>query len=426
MDQQITLAKLLRIPIESFCYEDIVAFLDSKEPEGLHLDYKESISANSLKKHFAAFSNKYGGLIIIGVSEDKKSSLPIRSNGTEFDAKSVEQLHQIASNIDPLPNYKIHKVEKDGKGFILIRIIEGGEPPYFVLNDSSVYVRTGNITKEFSERFDRATSEELRNLLNKNNDAELARDSNEKFIGNIYKAQLQRGEKERLRKVQNDEKTLDFKLGEHCVFAEMIVQPSYPKTQLFKPHDLKEFVINNHLYVGGSSSFPSVSWNYEPIPEGIASFQWSNWDGAINNFQLFSNGAVYYLNDILRTLQDKSQVVYLHSVCAHIILTLRFANLYYTKGGYQGPVKGKFKIKNIDGIPLKRISYNDFWFDDDPKVGLLNSYQLNISTNTVQLNDTDARKQLETGIIRDVHWYFGFETKDWDKVYEKFLNDEFK
>ena len=101
----------------------------------------------TLPKHFASFSNTRGGLIIVGVEEDDKG-LPVKWEGVKNEGKLIDRVHQNASNIDPIPNYETCITdEKNGRVFLLIRIFEGDQTPYYVQNDSNIWVRTGNISK---------------------------------------------------------------------------------------------------------------------------------------------------------------------------------------------------------------------------------------------------------------------------------------
>lgn len=415
---EISLAYLLRSKLEDITYEQLVSFLNNAEPEGIHLDYKQDINSSSLKKHFAAFSNKYGGIIIIGVEEDKKTGIPININGMEVDAKKIEQLNQIASNIDPLPTYEMKKLEDNGKGFIVIRIQEGGEPPYFVFNDSTVYVRTGNITKDYIES---ASSEELRILFSKKEKSKSDRDSNELFVKQVFESHLAKGEKERLRDKEAGKQTIDFHLGEQSTFVEVLIQPANPTKELHSPYDLKDLVLSNIMHLSRSSSYPPTNMPYEAIPNGISAFRWNNYTGTISNFQLYSNGAIYYQNDILKTLNNGAQVVYMQSICSHLITNTRFARHFYNLVGYSGPVVTMLRLKNIAGINIHRIVYNNY--HEDWKQALLNEYELRFNTDTIQLNNLESKKQFEIDKIRELHWHFGFESKNWDQTYEQFLKE---
>ncbi|MBD3281113.1 hypothetical protein GF389_06395, partial [Candidatus Dojkabacteria bacterium] len=183
---------LLHKNIDKLSFQDIVDFCKSKEPEGIQLDYKLEVS-RSLKKHFATFSNKRGGIIIIGVDEDRKTGLPIKYDGVTANEKHEEKLHQYAAELDPLPHYKVTRTdEHEGKVFILIRIFEGPTPPYYVQNDPNVYVRTGSVTKKYDDRYDIASAEEQKLLFQKINESQNARTVNLEFASRIYKGYWER------------------------------------------------------------------------------------------------------------------------------------------------------------------------------------------------------------------------------------------
>ena len=137
---------ILNKPINSFSFEDVSSFCQQGHIEGIQLDYKRDLPPKGLAKHFAAFSNTRGGVMIIGVEEDKKSSKPATWKGVKNSGKLVDRIHQYASSVEPIPSYEVHVTnEKRGNVFILIRIFEGDRTPYYVQNDSNLWVRTGNI-----------------------------------------------------------------------------------------------------------------------------------------------------------------------------------------------------------------------------------------------------------------------------------------
>jgi predicted HTH transcriptional regulator len=124
----------------------VVDFCAAQAPEGTVLDYKQQIPRD-LAKHIAAMSNRYGGLIIVGIEEDPKTGTPLRYDGLANDGKLVERANQFAANVRPLPNCAVRTTnEVNGKVFLLVRIGEGGAPPYTTTSDPTVYFRTGNVT----------------------------------------------------------------------------------------------------------------------------------------------------------------------------------------------------------------------------------------------------------------------------------------
>ncbi len=126
---------ILNKPIETFGFDDIAAFCEEGHIEGIQLDYKRELPKD-LAKHFAAFSNTRGGVIIAGVDEDKEAGAPKTWDGVENEGKLVERVYQYAANVEPLPSLRVHPTdERNGKVFLLIRIFEGDRTPYYVQNE---------------------------------------------------------------------------------------------------------------------------------------------------------------------------------------------------------------------------------------------------------------------------------------------------
>lgn len=86
-------------------------------------------------------------------------------------------MHQFANNVRPLPTYAVRATDEvNGKVFLLIRINEGGAPPYRPMNDPTVYLWTGNITTRVS--LESADAEVVRELYAKRANAEGVREAN--------------------------------------------------------------------------------------------------------------------------------------------------------------------------------------------------------------------------------------------------------
>jgi predicted HTH transcriptional regulator len=67
-----------RAPTRGSCclnWQDVLAFLEQRLPEGSRLDYKGELPAN-IEKHLAAFANTQGGLLLIGVDQDAAAGAP--------------------------------------------------------------------------------------------------------------------------------------------------------------------------------------------------------------------------------------------------------------------------------------------------------------------------------------------------------------
>lgn len=59
-------------PIEQITWDDIESFCQQKIAEGPYLDYKE-LFPKKLEKTIAAMANTLGGVILVGIKEDKQS-----------------------------------------------------------------------------------------------------------------------------------------------------------------------------------------------------------------------------------------------------------------------------------------------------------------------------------------------------------------
>jgi len=96
---------ILNKPINSFGFQEIVAFCQEGHREGIQLDYKKDIPTN-LSKHFAAFSNTRGGVIIVGVEENRQTGIPNGWIGVNNAVRCLF-LYVFLKVIEPLIMYKM-------------------------------------------------------------------------------------------------------------------------------------------------------------------------------------------------------------------------------------------------------------------------------------------------------------------------------
>jgi hypothetical protein len=300
--------ELLSRPINSFTFEDIVEFCRQGYIEGYQLDYKKELPSKGLAKHFAAFSNSRGGVIIIGVEEDKTGK-PAGDEGIAFDGKLVDKIHQYATSVDPRPLYDLHVTNVvKGKVFILVRIYEGDRTPYYVHNEANIYIRSGNITDPISL----ASPEAVELLVGKKDKARLARENYIRIAKENYEAGLKAEEKKRLKLIAEEKaKTQEGQplqsqyyqkpLGSEVSMLTILLQPYYPQKALCTPRDIKANIEQIRYHKDGID-FPDL--NQKPIQEGVFRFE-HNYDGGLSCQQVFSTGLLYLAKDVLR--QDASR-----------------------------------------------------------------------------------------------------------------------
>ena len=227
---------ILAQSIEAITYQDMVHFCDQKVVEGTELDYKKEIPRD-LAKHVAAMSNQYGGLIIIGVAEDPQTGTPGTYEGVVNSGKLVERINQVANNVRPLPSYTARTTDEvNGKVFLLLRVNEGGAPPYTTVNDPTVYLRTGNVTTPLRP----ADADIVRDLHAKRANAEPVRAANVAranalLLAIIEQQDAARAQLRKLQEVSGNVTVSDQPLTENLWLLTAYLQPFYPQHELALP-----------------------------------------------------------------------------------------------------------------------------------------------------------------------------------------------
>ena len=414
---------ILTKPLNSFSFDDIVAFAKENHQEGVQLDYKETFpDKEKLSQLITAFSNTQGGIIIVGIKENRDNGYPSKFEGIE-DGRYDEFFEQIVGNISPIPKCEFYKtLSKEGKVFALIRVFEGDETPYYPHNDSNIWIRTGSIKKAI----DVASPEHVELLFRKSERAELGRMQNRERADFNYRAFLKNAEKERLREIEvekegyrlkksrlEDDDTLPpFKsqiaqnpLGSNVAMLTIYIQPYYPHSQFVRPRDI-EPIVQESEERNSHYTFPSRQTTWNSITEGMISFNWDNRDGEISCQQVFANGLTYTANDILRNRPEHGTYTHLAWFTSQLYVTLKGTKNILTKFGYQGSLIGQISIQGIQGHKVYSIIERMFG-DTNTSVFDHRSWPLEIDTQI--LNDDDKLKGYIADISRDIHWSFGYK-----------------
>lgn len=419
---------ILNKPIKDFTFANVVSFCQEGHREGLQIDYKRDLPSGGLAKFFSAFSNTRGGIIIIGVEEDRTTGIPTAWDGIDNNAQSIERVHQWASNVEPIPSYEVHATdEQGGKIFILIRIFEGDRTPYYVQNDPRIYIRTGNITPSV----DLASPEAVELLIGKREKAELARRLYIQMSDNVYRAGLKRAERERLKKIaiekenynkekkklEADIRGFDGKpyksryyskiLGSDASIFTIVAQPFYPNKPIATPAEIKDKTME--IRDGDRTfqiHFPSL--NTEPMPDGVMCFEWGEDDGTIRSEQLYSTGLVRFSFDVLNTdAEGYNKTIYLVHLASFLFAVLKATGNFYSMFGYQGGIKGFLSLDNVEGVKLDDTIGRSLFPRDDIE-GLLPSYRLDFDIDTSLLNDNKAFQDYFVKMVQDIYWMFGY------------------
>src|SRR5260370_1959714 len=127
---------------------DLIDLLDellSRRAETRNCDYKAAMPwpgkgnlRNGLIKDMLAFGNPAdGGWIVFGVRDDNYEPVGLGSGDVEtFDQSKIHEA--LASHASPVPTFELHKVNRNGTLFVLIRVHEFAEVPAICTKDVQV------------------------------------------------------------------------------------------------------------------------------------------------------------------------------------------------------------------------------------------------------------------------------------------------
>jgi hypothetical protein len=111
-------------------------------PEGWTLDFKEQW-ADEMLRHVVAFANTFGGLLILGVSEESGKPKDIVGIQTKSELKT-RIASSIAANVSPTPSFAIAEgghPHQPGRCLVVIRIKNVNKLHYYMKGDKPIYVR---------------------------------------------------------------------------------------------------------------------------------------------------------------------------------------------------------------------------------------------------------------------------------------------
>lgn len=114
---------------------DVKRFLSEQDfEESFYFELKDDkVITKKLMEEISAFSNTFGGYIFLGVSD--KNQIEGCTHWNE------QRIHTtIHDSITPTPVFDIKKFTCDKKKIYVIKVEEGGEPPY-ITNNGKIYER---------------------------------------------------------------------------------------------------------------------------------------------------------------------------------------------------------------------------------------------------------------------------------------------
>jgi len=114
------------------------------QTEATRLDFKEKLEVNKPKswlKTISAFANGAGGVLLLGIADDKQIvGLSDIKGDIDIMGKRVKEF------IDPMPILEFNTYQSSGMDVLAVEVLPGEDPPYFYSSHGSLtaYVRMGS------------------------------------------------------------------------------------------------------------------------------------------------------------------------------------------------------------------------------------------------------------------------------------------
>lgn len=326
---------LFNKPFHDVTFNDVADFCRRQLPEGKQLDYKYMLPKNYEKfaKTIASFANAMGGVIIIGVQDDKNDKPLPPFNGIPYHEKmrnSIEDI--IQTHIDPVVfvdiNICVNKTHD--RMFVLINIPQSNLTPHLVGKLKRAYVRTGQSSRPEAivhpEKLPwlldhRQKSERLRHILY---------DKAESHFDNYLKTRAA------------------SPAGE--AVATLSVVPLYPEEPLtdYKrlPALIKSSSTRAPYGVMADPDFPLL-----PVQDGAAVI--SNKRGVLkmtefNSYGLVMNKQIVSSEEMVNGHAAKT--VRLETLAQNLTLFLLTARKFLEKISFGGPLSFRFKMNNTRAL----------------------------------------------------------------------------
>jgi len=410
----------------SVTFEEVEAYCAEGKVETAELDYKRELPRGGLAKHIAAMSNTLGGIIIIGVEEDK-TGRPAKWDGVPNEGKLVDQIYQQAANVKPYPSCYVYRTtEKGGRIFILVQVLEGSAGPYYTVTDPHiVWIRTGNISTPLKPA-DQDATERIRNRRDK---AITARDGNEAFARQMFQTWLEAAEKERgelLRADPERNQHLSEPLGKDLAGLELMLQPYYPTAELLgvKPAEMQNRLLSfkaNH----GHAHFPATE--SQPAPNGVVSLRNfpRSYRAQIYFDQFYVSGLMYHLHD-MRSSRGQGQqqpTIYLTHILMELFEFLEVAQKLYAAFNYHGVLVGSIRLTNAKNLYVEPIvSPGHLLFPSiSDHIAALDQYEWRLDLDTHKLNDSNWLLGSVLNLMEKIYWDLGKYTQYSPDVARGFL-----
>ncbi len=386
--------------IDEITYEDVQDFCHENIKERETLEYK-SIITKELDKEISALANTYGGIIIIGVNDDKDGNPKPPFEGIDYKKGLGDRITQIdVSNIYPpvFPEIQVCP-EENNKTFIVIRIPQSNSTPHYIMDKTKAYVRTGSINTP--QRI--ADVNELEWLRNKRDKAISFR---EHIVSN---ADTHFGSLGKLHGMDNIP---------GCILS-ISMCPLFPSKPIFQAQIIEEKL----MYC---KTEPRITYNemrhyqYRPIQHGLASYliHGNTFDFLeINQFGLITKKHNLRWKPRKKTEEEiedniavPDKIIGFEHIFVSVLAFFEFIDYFYEQVGYHGYCNLDITISATRNVALNTyIGRTDFM---SAGISIDTSYSLPEEFYLISIpnfREVEIRIDTVISICKNIAWAFGSE-----------------
>lgn len=389
-------------PLVELDFTDIDDFCRQGIAENLFLDYKEELKAEKIAKNIASFANTKGGIILVGVHEDKQIKQPSAWDGIASNGTMSEQVNAIVANVVPYPvvDFAIIDIPHQGRSYVVIQVEPGMLAPYFTVHNPIIWIRTGDITGQV----DQANRTDLFALTKRGTAADLKIKDSLLLADQLFL--------ERHRRARSDQNTspgfasIDRTAADHCDIP-MVVCNIIPRNpdEITTHQNLYEQRINSR-YDKPPVLIPDMNIDLTTTRHGIVSRNEDAFDignRLVRYYYINKFGLLQSRRELVDTVNGQTGMNILAALRT-VQAALRYASSMYSYFNYSGLLRLEVQLVNLDKSAYLNGTYDPFSEDRSVRVDL-DCYDWSYDIGTHELTTESTQKILQklyTQIYLDV------------------------
>lgn len=390
--------RLLTAPIDAITWKDVLDFCDIGLPEGVTIDYKADFPAE-LERTVAAMANTAGGIVLIGVAEDRTSTKPLMPPvGVPLIRGLPERvISTCLTGIAPpiVPEIAIAQDSSGVHCFVVVRVPQSHQAPHATARNTRVYLRRGSINSPE----DLATLDELEWLKG-------GRRQSEELRRSLFEqAQLRFNQTINATAASGSE---PFGIERRGLIT-LAFCPTYPKAMLAEPPSLRAILesIRVRDYYGTDDRFPMHSSAAIVVQDGLISHGYAGGNSRVHHTELNTLGLFLHKQSLVMepTANSPGPTIRSSEVFARLDQMFDCASIFYGQMSFVGSLQFHLKLEEMIGFRLLKAS--DEGFNSVTTSSLDDSLVFETTINCGELLEQKPKVLLNAA--RRISWMFNWD-----------------